>query len=382
MNFNNWAERNREVFGSEYEILFALQVLPLVEGLQCEDVTAQYHFVDSDGKDRYCDFAIIESDAIRVAIEIDGYDKRGSGTGMSYDDFLDWQRRQASIASQGWHVLRFANRDVRDNPRECAKHISQLLKRLRQTQTGLVEIVTIQSKLADVTLVPSKAENIKPSEGVTTINYKLLILATLGVLVGFALWQKHAGKSVDTPVPVAVAEQFTSERPFPEGYVSDDAPPSNGPFASELAPASVAALVAQAHDNPELGEPAYGTLDCSNPLDWSVAKQHIGQIVTVIGPLLASKPRPDIKGSPMWLDVGKFYPNQDRFTVVVWGKDWAKFDAKQLDAEFWFEIIFDEMGFASICIKGKVTEYRGVPQIELQEPSQLRIAYHRKYFRP
>ena len=397
MNFSNWVERHRDKLGSEYEIIFAEQVLPLVEGLQCDVVTPQYAFVDSDGKNRYCDFIIIESEAVRVAIEIDGYDKRGTGTGMSYADFLDWQRRQASLASQGWPVLLFANREVSDEPLRCARHISRLLNRLRQAQTGRVEIITTQSKPQGGIAVPAKVENAKLSahpeilplsaperlesavasrtvklpvehlpEVPTKRNHKLLLMVALTVLVALVLWQNSP----------TVATQVALSNSPPPRYVPTDALPAYASPARTSTLAGTPVPVALVGSNAGSGKPSYGTLNCRNPLDWSFAKKYIGQVVTVIGPLVATKPMPNVTGSPMWLDVGNLYPSRSRLTVVVWGKHWSKFDARQLNAKYWSETIFDEVGYASICITGKVSEYKGVPQIELQDPSQFKIAFH------
>ena len=131
MILNEWLKINKPNFGSSYETLFAETVLPLVPELSFDAISVQYPFQDRDRKQRYCDFVIQENDDVRIAIEIDGYDKQGTGMGMSHADFVDWQRRQAALTSQGWYVLRFANRDVRDDPKRCAEHISLLLKRSR-----------------------------------------------------------------------------------------------------------------------------------------------------------------------------------------------------------------------------------------------------------
>ena len=78
----------------------------------------------------------------------------------------------------------------------------------------------------------------------------------------------------------------------------------------------------------------------------------------------------------MWLDVGGRYPNQNRLTVVVWGKNWSRFNILELDAQHWLARNPGEERHVSICIMGKVVEYKGVPQIELQHPGQIRIALH------
>lgn len=342
MKFDDWIESNRAKFGSDYEILFAREVLPLVEGLVCDAVTVQYPFVDKDGKKRYCDFAVIESETVRLAVEIDGYDKRGTGTGMSHDDFLDWQRRQASLASQGWHVLRFANRDVRDYPERCAEHISQLLRRLRQEEGGKVEIVTIQSNMSEVNNAPAHIEEAKAPSAKSKTNYILFSLIVSFVLVGVVVWKKDSVRQADRLPQRADVLNVSVAR---DNEVNEN-----------LRPAKI----------------SYGTLDCRNPMDWSQAKNHVGEVATVVGPLLATKPRTDVSGSPLWLDVGGIFPSQNRFSIVVWGKNWPRFDTKRLHAEYWRTIAAGGSG-VSICLKGRIDEYKGVPQIELQDLSQLKI---------
>ena len=387
MDFTDWVKRNSRKLGSEYELLFAERVLPLVEGLRCDQVEAQHHFIDSDGKNRYCDFIIVESDVVRVAIEIDGYDKDGSGTGMSYEGFLDWQRRQASLASQGWHVLRFANRDVRDAPRKCAAHISQLLTRLRHKQTGHVEIVTIQSEHSpisqEVISVPALTENTRPPEPpikTSRLPLSMIVmgLVTVAVLASLAFWNgSHEVDVVDDKAPRNVQSiPRVSSQP---GYTSDEIASLPAAAGDALALDEVRAPIENILANVHARELAYGSLDCKNPLDWSVARQHIGQDVTVIGPLRASKSRPDLNGSPTWLDVGNAFPDHDRLNIVVWGEDLYKFDAQYLDAMYWFNSAFQGRIYALICIKGTVTEYKGVPQIALKDPNQFRIAFPREY---
>lgn len=336
MNAHDWLEANKAALGSEYEVLFATSVLPLVPGLTWETVTAQYPFRDKDGKQRYCDFAIIESDVVRLAIEIDGFDKRGTG-GMSYEDFLDWQRRQASLAAYGWHVLRFANRDVRDNPRRCAEHITELLERLRRSEGGRVEVVRIEPpppQAADVSPLP---QEVHPTRSKATSVTRLLIsLGALAVLIGVAASVMKAGGS--------------------NGTLGDAERESASAHGSGTGHGSV----------------SYGTLACANPIDWSQARQYLGRVATVRGPLVATTKRPDLPGSPMWLDVGQAFPSNTRLNIVVWGKNWAKFDIRMLDAKVWDRIL-DGIGEATVCVSGRIQEYRGVPQIELEDPAQISV---------
>lgn len=328
MNIDDWVAKNRSVFETEYELLFSRTVLPLVDGLQFTTVQAQYPFVDREGKKRYCDFAIIESEMVQLALEVDGYDKRGTGAGMSREDFVDWQRRQASLASQGWHVLRFANVDVRDRPQQCADHISDLLKRLRQVERG-------RPVARERGGLPSVGTSGSAAMGPVKRSVKGSIFLVFFSAFAFAGLMNAIGDPANpVSAPSKVSNALTSAVSVSEGY---------------------------------------GALACENPIDWSQARKFIGTVVTIKGPLLATTARHDIAGGPIWLDVGGVFPSRERLNVVVWRSNWDKFDARKLSAEYWHTILGDEMEYASICVKGRIDEYRGVPQIELRGIHQLKI---------
>ena len=75
MDIRHWIELNKEKFDSPYEQMFAERVLVGVDGLDLSTVATQYQFRDLDDKTRYCDF-VIQEGSIRIAIEVDGYDKK------------------------------------------------------------------------------------------------------------------------------------------------------------------------------------------------------------------------------------------------------------------------------------------------------------------
>lgn len=153
---NAWIRKNRDKFGSEYEEVFVRNVFPVLDGFNIHDVVPQYPFVDLEGRQRYCDF-LVKVNNFTIVIEIDGYDKRGVGSGMTHDEFVDWQRRQSAIAAMGWHVLRFANRDVRDNPKFCANVINGLILRLegknseikKNVDEGISKLPSVEINLND-----------------------------------------------------------------------------------------------------------------------------------------------------------------------------------------------------------------------------------------
>lgn len=330
MNIDGWIRDNQQFFGSDYEIVFARSVLPLVNGLDLGRVSVQYPFFDKDGRQRYCDFAIVESDDVRLAIEIDGYDKRGTGAGMSHADFIDWQRRQASLAATGWHVLRFANKDVRDYPSRCAEYINQLLNKLRDKEGGRVRVVTVQASPPKEFSEPRSEPDQKPDRSRSVSKLLAISLCTVAVIA-------------------FLGSIFSRSSNFFDNRVS-------------------ANYLSQAN-KPEL---RYGDLRCDSPLDWKTARENIGRVVTLVGPMLSSKAKPDLAGSPLWIDVGNAFPAKNRLSVVIWGQNWHGFHLPSLNAEHWANV-GDGLASPYICLQGKVEVYKGVPQIELIDKGQLKI---------
>jgi hypothetical protein len=92
------------------------------------------------------------------------------------------------------------------------------------------------------------------------------------------------------------------------------------------------------------------------------AKEHIGEFAVVCGKVVNTRFADNIRGTPTFLNFEKPHPNQ-LFTVVIWGRLRDKFDrpeAKYKDKE--------------ICVKGKIEEHRGTPQIEARDPAQIEEA--------
>ncbi|WP_150787632.1 hypothetical protein [Pseudomonas fluorescens] len=100
-----WLRKHASRLQSPFEQLFVRNVLAHVPGIDLDSVDTQYCFTDTEGGTRFCDFVIQEGETLRIAIEIDGYDKAGRGAGMSHAEFVDWQRRHASLVAQGWDVF-------------------------------------------------------------------------------------------------------------------------------------------------------------------------------------------------------------------------------------------------------------------------------------
>lgn len=84
------------------------------------------------------------------------------------------------------------------------------------------------------------------------------------------------------------------------------------------------------------------------------AKEHVGETATVCGTVASEHYAARSKGQPTFINLDKPYPDQI-FTIVIWGSDRAAF-GKLPD---------------KLCITGKITLYRGVPEIVAKTPDQI-----------
>lgn len=99
----------------------------------------------------------------------------------------------------------------------------------------------------------------------------------------------------------------------------------------------------------------------STGVAWHQAKDHIGERTTVCGPVVDTHWASGSKGKPTFLNIGRDYPNPDRFTVVIWIDCRANFSEPP---ERYY------LG-KTICVTGLIQEYEGVPQIEVCYPSKI-----------
>lgn len=425
MNLNDWTERNQGHFGSVFESIFAKSVLPLVPDLNFDAVSVQFPFFDGDGKQRYCDFVIRENDAVRIAIEIDGFDKTGSGQGMSHDEFIDWQRRQASLTSQGWYVLRFANRDVEAQPERCAAQIGLLLTRLRAAKPNNFLDSPGKQSTGNATTMRANTSSWKRGKNFAAT----FAIATLIALMIFALWQKS-----DQPAKTLVAQELSAQpyydraigergevgvgRDRIEEVMSDEElrseilaagqrqshaefvlPPEPAERNSGRAMAgrgevgvgrdrieevmdddevSAEILAARQRQLRKRSVPTIGKAgapgvaphhmaeiegqSCSTAISWRNARQFVGRTVAVDGPVVKITRRESVRGSPTWIDMGAPYPSENRLVLVAWGRSGAGFPAE-----------FDNLAGKNICAIGKIFLYKGTAQIELSTASQIKL---------
>lgn len=96
-------------------------------------------------------------------------------------------------------------------------------------------------------------------------------------------------------------------------------------------------------------------------IPWDEASNYIGERTTVYGPVVSTHYASTSKGQPTFLNIGKPYPDPGRFTVVIWGQNRDNFSSPPED-------YYDGK---TIYVTGLVTEYEGIPQIEVKSPNQI-----------
>ncbi len=340
---------------------------------------AQRHFFGIDGGDCWMDFCIVESDEVRVSIEIDGYDKRGTGT-FERRDWQAWLHRQNALVAQGWRVVRLANAEVLNNPGRCsrvvlgtlrearkvARHSLALTGAVRELESARAQLVCAEaergvaqsqldelrqlllakqeavavatagdSSLAnqlkdgdrlraeqDAALLKSSLDEV---EGMKVLGkwFAVAMVLTVAMLIGFVVYWtgRSTGEGVATPQP--------SSEPGP----GEDAV---RPGAEVVAPPAVAALPSPASPavvvvvSPEPAPPATPSVPkatddpCAGDVPWNRASACEGRVVTVVGALAGIKHL----GTQTALNIGEDFPSG--FTIFLQTKIGAPHDTAAL----------------------------------------------------
>lgn len=101
----------------------------------------------------------------------------------------------------------------------------------------------------------------------------------------------------------------------------------------------------------------------SGAIPWREAAQHVGETVTICGPVADTEYANSSDGQPAFIDLGVAYPDQNRVTVVVWGEDRSAFPEPP-------EMMY--LG-KTLCVTGEVYVHEGVCNIKATTPAQVKI---------
>lgn len=101
----------------------------------------------------------------------------------------------------------------------------------------------------------------------------------------------------------------------------------------------------------------------SEKIKWDEASDYIGEYKSICGPVVDSHFASSSNGQPTFLNLGKAYPEPERFTVLIWGDDREHFPGAPE------QIYLDK----NICVYGLLIEYNNLPEVEVDDPSQIEI---------
>lgn len=328
MDWKAFLTNNHDVFESPFETLFVESVLAKVPGLDPQHVSCQTPFIDSRGIERRVDFTISEGEGVRVALEVDGWDKRGRGTGMSRTEFMAWSRRELDLTAQGWTVLRIANSLVTHWAAECARDVELTLAKARARANA-------SSALPDERDPPSLSPE-QEAELAKLEHQRQAALQELELKLTAAEKENRGMKSIAWAFSLAVIAMalvtivlLTQRSP-----ATQPSPP-----ADEVVPF------------------------CSGDLRWDQAQSHLGAVVSVYGEVVETTFRSDTSGEPTFLNVGRPFPDPQRLTVVIWGTNRSRFPEAP-------ERMYQGK---TICVTGTVGVYQGRTEIEVSLPASITV---------
>lgn len=98
-------------------------------------------------------------------------------------------------------------------------------------------------------------------------------------------------------------------------------------------------------------------------IDWNEAGQHVGEVVTVFGPVAGASYASESNGAPTFINMGAPYPDEGRVSIVIWGENRSNFPSPP-------ETMYSGK---TICVTGEVYVYGNACNIEAQSPSQIEV---------
>jgi DNA/RNA endonuclease YhcR with UshA esterase domain len=102
------------------------------------------------------------------------------------------------------------------------------------------------------------------------------------------------------------------------------------------------------------------TTTCASAIDWSKAKRVVGRSATIKGPVAGTRYASSSTGSPTFLNIGVDFPNPQRFTIVIWGRNRGRFGTPEM-----------RYRGHTVCVRGYIDTFRGVAEVEARSPSQI-----------
>ncbi len=379
-----------------WELEFAKRVLAEIRDLDFAHVRRQTPFRDFEGRTRYIDFTISEGEHVRLAIEVDGFDKCNRGSGMSRAEFEDWLTRQNAMQYHGWRLCRIPCSVVKHDPERCIQEIELLLKAERAPTSGkaspgvttaalgvaekrrAMQQETLRSNSATARLDKLRSEyeiartklevlTLTALEQEKLLNWSSAREKELSALKSQLAQERKIRHEVDTENKEMKSMQLTLAIVVSvivagmAGLVymlqSNKLPAEHKTFRSPFHSAPHSRRKATILHNELPSNPPVPTLD------WSTAREYVGKKVVIKGKVRMTNYSTKSQGRPTFLNIGNGYPVKSRLDVIIWGNDLHNWNEPPVHLYFG----------KTIVISGIVKIYNGIPRIEVSTPEQIKI---------
>jgi len=113
----------------------------------------------------------------------------------------------------------------------------------------------------------------------------------------------------------------------------------------------------------DAGRGLWGLDEASGVVFWGDASGHVGQVVTIEGPVVGTYYSVDATGQSTFLNIGRDHPDPSRVTVFI----------GSFDRGVWSDPPDELYAGETIRVTGKVELYQGVVQIVITEPDAVEV---------
>ena len=140
--------------------------------------------------------------------------------------------------------------------------------------------------------------------------------------------------------------------------------PSPTPPSAQRSPAATATSVPSPTKVPTATPtltPVQAQVACPDSVPWHQAKMHVGERLSVVGPVVKTGYLRDRPGSPTLMELGRNLRDPDRFTVEIRGQDREKFASPP--EHFYIG--------KTVCVTGWISEENGIAGTVVSSPDQI-----------
>ena len=231
-DWNEWKKLYKDTIRhTQFEWDFAIDVIPEVVGLKPSQVIPQHPFTGRDGREYHMDFAII-TEKVKIAIELEGYDKTNSGAGKSKKEHDEFNLRIQHLTRLGWKILTITNAQFKRDPMGYANQIRQLMLEPQMPESA-----------TKIVVVPDNTELSKVIKKTGTAGFAIIILL-LGILIYFFAQNSETSDSGQNEVPISATQEVFKncdalKRTYPNGIAQSQAAKDRKQYSNPIVNESV-----------------------------------------------------------------------------------------------------------------------------------------------